>query len=68
LDHDDIIYIPFLFAVRCAREQSASGSWRLPLPLSYFLSLSLLVGQAGQKERKRLASIDIGEREKGKRK
>jgi len=32
LDHDDIIYSPFLFAVRCALEQSASGSRRLPLP------------------------------------
>jgi len=32
LDHDDIIYSPFLFAVRFALEQSASGSRRLPLP------------------------------------
>jgi len=32
LEHDDIIYSPFLFAVRCALEQSASGSRRLPLP------------------------------------
>jgi len=32
LDHDGIIYSPFPFAVHCALEQSASGSWRLPLP------------------------------------
>jgi len=32
LDHDDIIYSHFPFAVRCALEQSAGGSRRLPLP------------------------------------
>jgi len=32
LDHDDIIYSPFLFTVRCDLEQSASGSRQLPLP------------------------------------
>jgi len=32
LDHDDIIYSPFLFAVRCDLEQSASDSRRPPLP------------------------------------
>ena len=32
LDHDDIMYSPILFTVCCDLEQSASGSWQLPLP------------------------------------
>jgi len=56
LDHDDIIYSPILFAVRCALEQSASGS-RPACPTGR--------GRERKKERERL-KIDIGERE-GKR-
>jgi len=32
LDHDNNIYSPFLFAVSCTLELSASGSRQLPLP------------------------------------
>jgi len=49
LDHNDIIYSPFAFAVRYALEQSASGSRRLPLSPP---GLSPNRKRKGKKERK----------------